>query len=164
MKRTLAHRVLALAVSSALAFTLPAAARFGVSEEAPAVAAFSKNGPVTGTISFSADDFRATGGTLRSIVLTSLPDPAAGVLTIADQLIPEGSEIAMAAVDGLVFSPLATPMLSSTSFSFTPVFADGSQGGEVEVGLFLLSGPNGAPVCADLSLVTYKDVEVQGTL
>ncbi len=163
LKETLARRMMALAVCSALAFTLPAAARFTAPEEPPAVAAFSKNGPVTGAISFSAEDFRATGGTLNSIVLTSLPDPAAGVLTMADQLIPEGSEIAMAAVDGLVFSPLATPMLSSTSFSFTPVFADGSQGEDVEVGLFLLSGPNGAPVCADLNLVTYKDVEVQGT-
>jgi len=163
LKQRLIPRLAALALVSGLAFTLPAAALF-TPPEAPAVAAFSKNGPVNSDLTFSQADFQVMGdGQLSSIVLTSLPDPSAGVLTIGGQLVPEGSEVAMAAMEGLTFSPLATPMLSQTSFTFSPVFADGTVGEDVEVGLFLLSGPNGAPVCADLSLSTYKDVEVQGT-
>ncbi len=157
------RRLGALVCACFLSFTLPAsAALFGAQAEPPTVAAFSKNGPATGTISFSADDFRVSGDKeLSSIVLTSLPDPNAGVLTIGSQAVPEGSEIAMSAVDGLRFTPLATPMLSATSFSFSPVFEGGTVGEDVTVGLFLLSAPNNAPVAEALSLTTYKNVEVQ---
>lgn len=166
MKR-LQLRLTALAAACSLAFTLPVWAGLWSSGDAaaPAVAAFSKNGPATGAISFSPQDFRVEGdAALSSIVLTSLPDPQAGMLTMAGQAIPEGSEIAMSAMDGLAFTPLVTPMLSSTSFTFAPVFAGGEVGEDVTVGLFLLSGPNAAPVAQDLELTTYKNVETTGTL
>jgi len=161
----LTHRILALFCACALGFALPAsAALLGAEAQEPSVAAFSKNGPATGAISFSQEDFQVSGDAeLKSIVLTALPDAGAGALTMGGQVIPEGSEIAMSAVDGLRFDPLATPMLSSTDFSFAPVFNDGSVGEDVTVGLFLLSAPNEAPVAQDLSLCTYKNVEVQGT-
>lgn len=164
MKQRIIQHLTVLTLAGALAFTLPAAALFSNQEEPSSVAAFSKNSLVTGAISFSQEDFHVLGeGELSSIVLTSLPDPSAGVLTMGGQVVPEGSEVSMSAVAGLTFSPLATPMLSQTSFTFSPVFSDGTVGEDVEVGLFLLSGPNGAPVCADLTLTTYQDVEVQGT-
>ncbi len=168
MKKRLFRRTLALCCVCALSFTLPAAsALFGgkaVQEEAVSVAAFAKNGLATGAISFSPEDFRVTGdGELSSIVLTSLPDPSAGMLTIGGQMVPEGSEVAMSAIAGLQFTPLSTPMLSRTGFTFTPVFAGGLMGEDVEVGLFLLASKNEAPVAENLSLCTYKNVEVQGT-
>ena len=165
MKR-LSRRLTALAVICTLTLALPAsAALFGGAQEVPSVAAFSKNGPATGVISFSPDDFRVSGdGNLSSIVLTSLPDPSAGMLTIAGQAIPEGSEVAMSAVSGLRFTPLSAPMLSSTSFTFAPVFAGGQVGEDVTVGLYLLASANSAPVAEALELTTYKNVEATGTL
>ena len=159
------RRVLALVCAGALALALPAfAARSTPAREAVSVAAFSKNGPVTGAISFSPADFQVSGeAELRSIRLTALPDPAAGVLTMGGQLLPQDSEIAMSAVEGLRFDPLATPMLSTTSFTFTPVFEGGLTGEDVTVGLFLLSSDNHPPVAEDRDLVTYKNVEVQDT-
>ncbi|BDF67341.1 hypothetical protein CE91St43_13130 [Oscillospiraceae bacterium] len=164
MKR-LSRRLTALAVICTLTLALPAsAALFGGAQEVPSVAAFSKNGPATGAISFSPDDFRVSGdGNLSSIVLTSLPDPSAGMLTIAGQAIPEGSEVAMSAVSGLRFTPLSAPMLSSTSFTFAPVFAGGQVGEDVTVGLYLLASANSAPVAEALELTTYKNVEATGT-
>ncbi len=164
-KHRLARRLLALVCAGAMSFALPAAsALFGGDSEPAAVATFSKNGPAAEPITFSPEDFRVTGdGELRSIVLTSLPDPAAGILTIGGQVVPEGSEVAMSAMAGLQFSPLSTPMLSATSFTFAPVFTDGSAGEDVTVGLYLLSAPNEPPVAEELSLCTYKNVEVQGT-
>lgn len=164
MKR-LSYRLPALALVSALAFTLPAWGGLFSSKDpvAPAVAAFSKNGPATDAISFSPADFRVDGDdTLSSIVLTSLPDPQAGMLTIAGQVLPQGTEIAMSAVSGLEFTPLVTPMLSTTSFTFSPVFESGQVGEDVTVGLYLLASANAAPVAEDLQLCTYKNVEVTG--
>lgn len=157
--------MLALCCAGALSFTLPAAsALFGGKNEPAAVATFSKNGPAAEPITFSPEDFRVTGdGELRSIVLTSLPDSAAGILTIGGQIVPEGSEVAMSAVSGLRFDPLSSPMLSSTSFTFAPVFADGTAGQDVTVGLYLLSSPNEPPVAEELKLCTYKNVEIQSS-
>lgn len=167
MKQRLFRRFLALLCAGALSFVLPAAALFGggeVQPEAVSVAAFSKNGLVSQPIAFDAEDFRVNGDAqLSSIVVTSLPDPSAGVLTIGSQPVPQGSEVALAAIDGLRFTPLSSPMLSATSFTFTPVFAGGLSGEDVTVGLYLLSSANETPVAQDLSLCTYKNVEVQGT-
>ncbi|MDE6107338.1 MAG: S-layer homology domain-containing protein [Oscillospiraceae bacterium] len=170
MSSKLSRRLTALCAAGILSFTLSAlptaSALFGSNsdEEPVAVSAFSKNGPVTGTISFSPDDFQVMGDAeLSSIILTSLPDSTAGILTMGQQPIPEGSEISMSAVNGLTFIPLAAPEVSSTSFTFTPVFDRGLMGEAVTVGLFLLKSENSAPVAENLSLCTYKCVEVQGT-
>lgn len=164
MKR-LTRRWTALAVVCALTLALPvSAALFGGSRELSSVAAFSKNALASDIISFSTADFQVSGDAdLSSIVLTSLPDPSAGILTIADQSLPLGSEVAMSAVSGLEFTPLATPMLSVTSFTFTPVFSNGTTGDDVTVGLYLLASANSAPVAENIALTTYKNVEITGT-
>ncbi|MGI5973963.1 MAG: Ig-like domain-containing protein [Oscillospiraceae bacterium] len=164
MKR-LTRRWTALAVVCALTLALPvSAALFSGSREIPSVAAFSKNGLAPNAISFSPTDFQVSGNAdLSSIVLTSLPDPSAGMLTIANQSLPLGSEVAMSAVSGMQFTPLATPMLSATSFTFSPVFSDGTTGDDVTVGLYLLASANTAPVAENLELTTYKNVEITGT-
>ena len=161
----LTRRWTALAVVCAFTLALPvSAALFGGSQELPSVAAFSKNGLAPDAISFSPTDFQVSGNAdLSSIVLTSLPDPSAGMLTIANQSLPLGSEVAMSAVSGMQFTPLATPMLSATSFTFSPVFSDGTTGDDVTVGLYLLASANTAPVAENLELTTYKNVEITGT-
>lgn len=166
MKRLVYRRFLALLCAGALSFALPASAALfgGGAPESPSVAAFSKNGLADQVISFSPDDFQVEGdASLRSILVTSLPDPSAGMLTIGNQAVPLGSEVALAALDGLRFTPLSAPMLSTTSFTFSPTCDDGSTGEAVTVGLYLLSAANDPPVAQDLSLSTYKNVEVQGT-
>ena len=161
----LTRRWTALAVVCAFTLALPvSAALFGGSQELPSVTAFSKNGLAPDAISFSPTDFQVSGNAdLSSIVLTSLPDPSAGMLTIANQSLPLGSEVAMSAVSGMQFTPLATPMLSATSFTFSPVFSDGTTGDDVTVGLYLLASANTAPVAENLELTTYKNVEITGT-
>ena len=54
-------------------------------------------------------------------------------------------------------------MLSATSFTFSPLFDNGAAGEDVTVGLYLLASANEAPVAENLSLCTYKNVEIQGT-
>lgn len=164
------RRIAALCTACALSFALPtaiphASALFSgkTVKEPAAVTAFSKNGLVTGTISFSLEDFRVIGESqLSSIILTSLPDPASGMLTIAQQPVPENSQIETSAINGLRFTPASAPEILSTSFTFTPVFEDGGTGDAVTVGLFLLSGENNTPVAENIALSTYKNVEIQG--
>ena len=166
MKKRLIRRALTLLCAGAVSFAIPACARLasGADTDAPGVATFSKNGLATDVISFAADDFQVEGdAALTSIVVNSLPDPNAGMLTIGDQAVPLDSEIATPALDGLRFKPLVTPTISATNFSFTPVFAGGVTGEDVTVGVYLLTAANEPPVAEELSLTTYKNVEVQGT-
>jgi len=146
-----------------LSASLPASALLFDKEEAEpsSVAAFSKNGLATGVISFSADDFKVNGGdALDSIVISALPDDRAGLLTLAGQPLQVGDVVAMSAVAGIRFQPLAAPAAAATSFLFTPVFSSGLTGQAVEVGLYLLSAENSAPIAENLELCTYKNVAI----
>ena len=163
--RSCLHRALPLLTLSALllALSLPASAFLfgGGEEEEASVTAFAKNGPATGVITFSADDFQVTGSAaLDAIVLDSLPDEHAGVLTLAGEALRVGDVVAMTAVDGMRFQPLAAPTVASTSFTFTPVFSDGASGEAVQVGLYLLTAENAAPIAENLELTTYKNVAI----
>ncbi len=161
------RRILVLALAAALMLALPVSASFlsGAQPQSAAVAAFSKNGTTADVITFSAGDFRVTGDeevSLDSLILTSLPDPQAGALTMGGQPLATGDVIALSALDGLRFYPLSAPTVASTSFTFTPVFSSGSAGESVRVGLYLLTQENSAPVAEDLEFVTYKNVAYTG--
>ena len=163
--RALLRRALPLAVLAAFLFALqlPASAFFFGQTEESTVAPISKNGPLGEPISFSEADFVVDGsGKLDSIVITSLPDTGAGILNLGGRAIQVGDVIAMDAVAGLCFTPLAAPASDAAGFRFTPVFADGQSGEEVSVELHLLSEANGAPVAENLTLTTYKNVAVTG--
>lgn len=161
------RKLLALmAVLSMTAAVLPASAfLFSDSQEAQpsAVTAFSKNGTAGQVFTFSAGDFVVEGDqALDSILITDLPDLDAGVLTLGGAELPLGCAVSASALGGLRFRPLANPTVATTSFTFTPYFADGSAGEDVTVGLYLLTAENGAPVAENLELSTYKNVAVTG--
>ena len=165
--RALLRRALPLAVLAAFLFALqlPASAFFFGRPEESTVAPISKNGPLGEPISFSEADFVVDGsGKLDGIVITSLPDTGAGILNLGGRAIQVGDVIAMDAVSGLCFTPMAAPASDAAGFRFTPVFADGQSGEEVSVELHLLSEANGAPVAENLTLTTYKNVAVTGQL
>lgn len=145
-----------------LTFALPTSAFvFSREDIEPSVASFSKNGLATASISFSADDFVVEGGvTLDSIVIASLPDANAGILTLAGQELAVGDVVAINAVSGLRFQPLSTPTVASAHFSFTPIFANGTTGSDVNVGVYLLASENNAPIAENLELSTYKNVAI----
>lgn len=129
------------------------------------VSAFSKNALVGSRLTFSEADFQVdpdSGATLEAIVISSLPDLSAGVLTLGDHVLSVGDEIAMGAVDGLRFCAATAPTLETTSFTFTPVFAQGVAGAEVTTEIHLLSAPNSAPIAENLDLSTYKNVAITG--
>ncbi|WP_186564822.1 Ig-like domain-containing protein [Lawsonibacter celer] len=160
------RRALPVAVLAAVLCTagMPASALLsGGQNAAPAVSAFSKNGPITQEIAFTRADFRVEGdAALESVIVDRLPDAGAGVLTLGGQLLGEGDVVSMAAVDGLRFAPAAVPTSSTTDFVFTPVFSDGATGEPVTVGLYLLAGENSTPVAENLNMSTYKNVAITG--
>ena len=164
--KTVKVRILLAAALAAALLTaaLPAAALASDQGEAgPVVLDVVKNGPAAEAIAFGAADFVVEGeGALNGIVVTSLPDPAAGMLTVGGQLVGEGDVIALAALDGLRFNPSAAPAVLEAGFTFQPLFADGAPGQETGVTLHLLTQANGAPVAENLELSTYKNVAVTG--
>lgn len=166
MNRQFTRKLLSLflVLALTLAVMLPASA-FLFKSDQPAlpgsVSAFSKNGPATGAITFSSSDFVVEGDqALDSILLTKLPDLEAGVLTLGDNVLCIGDAVGVSALSGLKFQPLENPTAAATSFTFSPVFADGSAGADVTVGLYLLTAENGAPIAENLELTTYKNVAI----
>ena len=164
--RSLRRGVLLLLMAAlSVLMALPVSAQLLSPEpEAPAVATFAKNGTPREVFTFSADDFLVENSDvgLDSIVLASLPDSNAGVLTLGGINLAAGEAVALEAVSGMAFTPNSAPTVATTSFSFTPVFADGSAGADVTVDLYLLTAENSTPIARDLALSTYKNVAVQG--
>ena len=164
--RSLRRGVLLLLMAAlSVLMALPASAQLLSAEpDGPAVATFAKNGTPQEVFTFSAADFLVENGeaALDSIVLTSLPDSNAGVLTLGGMDLASGEAVAMEAVSGMAFTPNDSPTVATTSFTFTPVFADGSAGEDVTVDLYLLTAENSAPIARDLELSTYKNVAAQG--
>lgn len=159
--------ILAIAFVLVFALSVPVSASVLSSEEPAAisVSSFSKNGTTAETISFSADDFRVIGSeqvALDSVILTSLPSQEAGALMVGSELLVNGDVVSVAALNGLRFVPLSAPTVASTTFSFVPVFSDGSSGEAVDVNLYLLTGKNNAPIAENLEFSTYKNVAYTG--
>ena len=157
-------RILLLTALAVLALTtgLSAAAMGSGEEDAGAeLLPLAKNGLINQTISFAREDFQGEDG-LDGIVITSLPDPAAGALTLGGQAVGEGDVIALSAVDGLRFTPASAPSVLETAFSFQPLYSNGAQGTETQASLYLLTQANGAPVAERLELNTYQNVAVTG--
>ena len=145
--------LLLLMLTLSVLMALPVSAQLlSGSPEPPAVATFAKNGTPQEVFTFSPADFLVENSDepLDSIVLTSLPDSNAGVLTLGGIDLASGEAVAMEAVSGMAFTPNASPTVATTSFTFTPVFADGSAGADVKVDLYLLTAENAAPIAQDL--------------
>lgn len=164
---TIKRRIGALAVAAAFAAALPVSTAVTNADAAePAtVMTFSKNGSITKEIYFSSEDFRVSGDkdfSLDSIVLTSLPSREAGSLMLGDELLVVGDVIAVPALNGIRFCPLPSSGISSTSFTFSPVFSSGETGQETEVHLYLLSEENRAPTAENMEFTTYKNVAYTG--
>lgn len=155
--------LLAMMAALAVLMALPAAAQpVEELQELPAVSAFAKNGTVSDVFTFSPSDFivESDSAELDSIILTSLPDPNAGVLSMAGKDLAVGEAVALSAVSGMRFTPNAQPTVASTAFTFTPVFSDGTGGESVTVDLYLLTAENAAPIAENLEITTYKNVAV----
>ncbi len=159
--------ILFTAFALVLAMSVPVSASIFQNEapEITAVSNFSKNGTIDEIIHFSSDDFRVTGSeekSLDSVILTSLPSTDAGFLTLGDEALACGDIISLTAINGLQFTPLASPSIASTQFSFIPVFSDGNSGTPAEVNLYLLTTKNSAPIAENIEFSTYKNVSYTG--
>lgn len=166
---SLNRRVAAITAAIAIAAVFPvsAAVKDSDSTDPAAIMSFSKSGVITKGISFSAEDFRLIGDTdtsLDFITLTSLPAHETGNLMLGDQLLAVGDIITVSALNGIHFSPSSTSETLTTSFTFTPVFASGESGQEVEVNLYLLNKENKAPTAENMEFTTYKNVAYTGHL
>ena len=97
--RSLRRGVLLLLMAAlSVLMALPASAQLLSAEpDGPAVATFAKNGTPQEVFTFSAADFLVENGEepLDSIVLTSLPDSNAGVLTLGGMDLASGEAVAM---------------------------------------------------------------------
>lgn len=123
-----------------------------------------RNVLIGSTLRFSAEDFTSakTGDPLSAITITALPDRACGVLSVGTQSVEQGTVIRVTALDGLQFQAMNAPTADKTTFSFTPTFSSGTQGGDTTVRIHLLRERNQAPIAENMSLSTYKNVLVTG--
>lgn len=132
---------------------------------ASGAASFTKTAYAGKAVTFSAKDFESlsTGGALDSIIITSLPAVTDGTLAFAGERILTGSSISANALAGLTFYPAAGLSDSTATFSFVPVYADGSSPSQpLTVNIRMSSAKNSAPVAENITLSTYKNVSLTG--
>lgn len=168
---TASRRALALATAIALCAVLSASAlALSAGQEetlAASVADFSKNTVAAEAITFSSEEFQVLGSdavTLDSLLLTSVPDQQAGILTASGLPLSSGDLLSASALDTLCFYPAASDAEVVSCFTFTPVFSSGDTGSTVRVSLYLLTEENAAPVAQNLEFSTYKNVAYTGQL
>jgi len=153
-------------VAVVLSLTFPGSAFFWKrNANAPYVEDFSKNGLFGSIIPFDAADFvviTENKATLNSIRLDTLPDPAAGTLTIGGQPLQAGAIVDSSALSGLRFQAAQAPSVESTQFTFTPSFSSGQDSKPTTVTLYLLAKENQPPVARNMDLSTYRNVEITG--
>lgn len=129
------------------------------------IPAFSKNAVIGNEISFQDSDFVAAdeqNSELEGIVLTSLPDPQAGVLKLGKRTLLTGEAVAVESISSLKFLP-ATDDVLETTFNYLPVFKSGASVESITVGIHMLSGENKAPIAENIELTTYKNIAATGT-
>ncbi len=138
---------------------------FREGSDSTAVQTFAKSAAPGDIVTFSLEDFesRVTGTQqLESIVLSRLPEEAAGVLRLAGRELAHGESISAESLSALSFAPAAEGDVH-TSFSFIPVFSrTGATGDSVNVALNLSAEENTAPIARDLSVETYPDLPLCG--
>lgn len=167
MRSVFARRAVTVLLGTALlcSLTVPASAFFWKKKsDSPSVNDVTHSVLIGATLQFTPDDFAVAGSgdDLTSITITALPDRSCGVLSVGSQPLEQGAVIRATALGGLRFQAMNAPTAESTSFSFTPTFASGTQGKEVTVDLHLLREENQAPIAENMSLCTYKNVPVTG--
>ena len=182
MKHTVISAILCAALLGGPLLSCPTSATdvqtAAIEENAPCIspairvlsarAAMKKNGTADQTISFSQEDFTAVlGYPPTEIVLTSLPDPKAGVLKLGGMTLAAGSRLSASVLQALCFVPTVPddPVYPvSASFTFT------ASGGAIETAvprscmLYLLSTPNAAPTAAERHVTTYASIPVSAAL
>ena len=155
-----------LTVALVCSLVLPGSAFFRKrSDSAPYVEDFSKNGLYGSIISFEPADFvvkTENKATLNSIRLDSLPDSAAGTLTIGGQPLQAGTTVDSTALSGLRFQAAQNPTVESATFTFTPSFSSGQDSRATTVTIHLLAKENQPPVARNMDLATYRNVSVTG--
>ncbi len=111
------------------------------------VPAFSKNAGIGESISFKQSDFvsEADSAGFDGIVITSLPDPLAGVLRLGNRDLLTGEAVAVESIGSLKFIPSADTEVQTT-FNYLPVFKTGVTVESVTVGINLISGKTTRPL------------------
>lgn len=128
-----------------------------------------------GAVTFSRADFaNVLGYTPSSIVIESLPDKAVGTLKIGTMEITEHNTLSASAMEHLRFVPNSSIVKSdvaissaepiTASFTFTASGKAYSTDTALTCMLYLLPNDNSAPSAKDLSVTTYTEVPLYGSL
>lgn len=160
-------RITAIALVCTLCIvSLPAAQAFTKeSPQIPFIPTFSKMENPGSVVTFSQADFSsrlAGSDTLDAIVINALPPTECGVLKAAGVPVTCGEGFSASAINSLTFEPAASANVVHTQFSFIPVFGKYGAGNKsVNVSINLDSAKNSAPIAENISLETYKDLELR---
>ena len=126
-----------------------------------------KCGKLGERMTFSQKDFaNILGYTPTSVTVTTLPDPAVGVLKLGTLEIGAGSTLSAGLLDQLYFAPNSTEDAAPIRAEFTFTAAGGAYRTDTALSCMmnLLTGENGAPSGDGLATTTYAEVPLYATL
>ncbi len=111
---------------------------------------------------FTGEDFSQEEA-LAGICVTELPDPASGTVLLGKRVLRPGDILTAEQIEQMTFLPLQTQEDTQAVISYLPIYAN-----RVEKTATMTIGIRGkedkTPVAQDLSIETYKNLPVDGTL
>ncbi len=159
-------RAISIILAAALCMTLlPTALATDEMLTELTVQTFSKSDLIGSEINFMQEDFtaRATkGATLEGIIITSLPDSAAGTLMLRERSLLPGEAVMTTALGDMRFVPQCDNEIK-TSFTFIPVFDVGDSYSNVTVAINLMTRENAAPIAQNIEFNAYSGIAVYGS-
>ena len=111
---------------------------------------------------FQSGDF-SDQETLEGICITGLPDSSVGTILLGHRVLQPGDILTADQIDQMTFVPLLTETDSAAQVTYLPIYADRVEQAAA-VTVTVRGKQDLAPVAADSSLETYKNMANEGSL
>lgn len=112
---------------------------------------------------FTSQDFSKSEDPLLGICITGLPDPQTGTVLLGTRVLREGDIITAEQVAQMTFSPLRTEEDAQAQITYLPIYENRVER-SATMTLSIRGKKDEAPVAADSSIETYKNVPNEGVL
>ena len=115
------------------------------------------------TYCFTVQDFSQTDEPVKGICITALPDAQTGTVMLGNRVLRQGDILSAESLEQLTFVPLRTQTDAQAQVTYLPIYEDRVEAAATMT-ISVFGKEDKAPVAADSSIETYKNLSNEGKL
>ena len=115
------------------------------------------------TYCFTAQDFSQSDEPVKGICVTGLPDAQTGTVMLGSRVLRQGDILSAESLEQLTFVPLRTQTDAQAQVTYLPIYEDRVEAAATMT-ISVFGKEDKAPVAADSSIETYKNLSNEGKL